>query len=99
MTTIALPAQALQETIGKLEPALLAPTLSGELKDWLHNVEDAASTFATDWTRYLHSIAHVEYREIGRNDPEMLPKVEKMIETDQQLLEELAKFHEELHSL
>lgn len=91
--------QALQDTMNGLETALLSPVLSGELKDWLHAVEQAAQTFATDWTRHLHSTAHVEYREIARTDAEMLPVVDKMIAADQQLLQDLAQFHDELHGL
>lgn len=97
--TTTLCTQALHESVDRLEAALLAPALPGELKDWLHIVEEAAQTFAVDWTRHLHSTAHVEYRQIGKNDPEMLPTVEKLIEADQQLLSDLASFHEELHSL
>ena len=97
--TTTLPTVALEETMAKLERALFAPVVAGELKDWLDNVEEAARTFATDWTRHLHTTAHAEYREIARNDAEMLPTVTKMIESDQQLLHDLATFQDELHSL
>jgi len=94
-----LPTVALEETMSKLERALLAPVVAGELKDWVSDVEEAARTFATDWTRHLHSTAHLEYRQIAKNDAELLPTVTKMIETDQQLLHALAGFQEDLHGL
>jgi hypothetical protein len=93
------PEQALDETLGKLEKALLAPVVSGELKSWVTNVRQAAATFAVDWTRYLHSVLHLQYQEIAQTDPELLSEVEKMIQTDQQLLEKFARFHEELQTL
>ena len=90
---------ALEETLTKLETALLTPVVSGELKDWLPNVRQAAATFATDWTRYLNTVLHVEYAQIVETDPELSAAVEKMIRNDNQLLDQLAKFHEHLHAL
>jgi hypothetical protein len=91
------PQQALQDTMTRLEAALLAPVVSGELPAWVGSVEEAASTFAVDWTRQLHSVQHVQYREIAESDPELLAEVEKMIAADEELLESFARFHEQLH--
>jgi predicted DNA binding CopG/RHH family protein len=93
------PEQTLQDTIAKLETALLAPVVSGELLNWVRNVEQAATTFAMDFATYVRTVLHVQYAEIANNDPELLPQVEKLIEADQQLLQDLACFHEELHAL
>jgi hypothetical protein len=89
----------LNETLARLERVLLAPVLSGELKTWVANVQQAAATFALDWTRYLHSVLHVQYAQIAATDPELLTFVEKMKQADQELLEELARFHESLDAL
>jgi hypothetical protein len=90
---------ALEETLSKLETALLTPAVSGELKGWLSNVRQAAATFAMDWTRYLNTVLHTEYAQIVETDPELSSSVEKMIRTDKSLLEQLTKFHEDLHLL
>jgi uncharacterized Ntn-hydrolase superfamily protein len=90
---------ALEETLTKLETALLTPVVAGELKGWPKNVRQSAATFATDWTRYLNTVLHVEYAQIVETDPELSAAVEKMIRTDNQLLDQLAKFHEHLHAL
>lgn len=90
---------ALDETLAKLETALLTPVVSGELKGWLANVRQAAATFAVDWTRYLTTVLHVEYAQIIESDPELSNEIEKMIRTDKQLLDKLAHFHESLHAL
>jgi len=99
MTTTLNEQQTLQDTMQRLEMAILAPVVSGELPAWIRNVEESAATFAVDWTRQLHSVMHVQYREIAKSDAELLPMVDKMIETDQQLQESFARFHEELHEL
>ena len=96
MTTSA-PQQTLQDTMTRLESALLAPVVSGEMPSWIREIEEAAATFAVDWTRQLHTSQHVQYREIAQNDPELLPEVEKMIAADDELLQSFAKFHEQLH--
>jgi len=90
---------ALEETLAKLETALLSPVVSGELKGWFTTVREAASTFALDWTRYLNTVLHAEYKQIVQTDPELSSSVEKMIRNDQTLLDKLAKFHEDLHTL
>ena len=83
----------------KLEAALLSPVVSGELKTWIANVQQAARTFATDWTCYLRSVLHVEYAQIASTDQELLSNVQKMIRVDQQLLADLADFLDNLHEL
>jgi hypothetical protein len=93
------PEQTLQETISKLEAALLAPVVSGELLNWVRHVEQAAATFAMDFATYVRSVLHVQYNEIAASDPELLTHVEQLIKADQQLLQDLAVFHEELHAL
>jgi hypothetical protein len=100
MTTfVSPPEQAIQETMAKLEAALLAPVVSGELQAWIRQVQQAATTFGTDWACYLHSVLHVQYAEIAGTDPELLGRVEQMVKTDQQLLEDFARLQEELHEL
>ena len=98
MTVLTLE-QTLEETLHKAETALLSPVVSGELNSWVANVRQASATFAVDWTGYLNTVLHSQYAEIGNTDPEMLPIVQKMIQTDEQLLGELATFLDNLHEL
>jgi hypothetical protein len=83
----------------KLEIALLAPVVSGEMEGWVVAVQQAAATFAMDWTTHLRTTLHVQYEAIASTDPELSACVEKMIQTDHELLEELACFHEKLRNL
>lgn len=89
----------LQETMGKLEHVLLAPVVSGELQNWVRNVQQAAATFAMDFTTYVHTILHVQYEQIVSTDPELDSAVQLLVQEDQKLLGDLAQFHEDLHAL
>jgi vacuolar-type H+-ATPase subunit I/STV1 len=89
----------LAETLTRLEAALLSPPIAGELQMWTKTVQEAAATLAVDLASYLRTVLHVQYEEIAKTDPEMSAHVEKLVRSDQQLLEQLTKFHEELHAL
>lgn len=89
----------LDETLNRLESALLSPVVAGELRNWIANVQQAAATFTMDWTRYLHTVLHTQYAEIAKNDPEMSNTIEKLVATDRELLEQLTRFHENVSNL
>src|SRR5262245_15241791 len=97
--TIQAPEQKLTETIGKLETSLLTPVIAGEFSMWVQAVQESAATLAMDLASYLRTILHVQYAEIVRTDPEMSAHVEKLIAGDQQVLERMTRFHEDLHAL
>jgi hypothetical protein len=99
MTTISPVEHALQETMHRFESALLTPVIGGELKAWITGVREAAATFGLDWTRYLRSVLHVQYDEISKVDPELLSQVDQMVQADELLLEDYARFHELLQEL
>jgi hypothetical protein len=99
MTTTLAPEQNLADTMAKLENALLSPLVSGELSGWVHTVQEAAATLAVDVASYLRTVLHVQYDEIAQADSEMSAHVEKLLVGDQQLLEQMTGFHEELHKL
>ncbi len=99
MTVTTLQAYVLEETLSKLEMALLAPSIAGEMGNWARSVKEAAATLATDWARELNTVLHPQYEQIAQTDPEMLSCVERMKQDENTLAEELACFHEELHKL
>jgi hypothetical protein len=99
MSSALAPEQNLAETMARLEKALLTPAIAGELSAWVSAVQEAAATLTVDLASYLHSVLHVQYSEIARTDPEMSAHVEKLLAGDQQLLEQITRFHEDLHAL
>ena len=98
-TTATLPERVLNETLTKLESALLAPSIAGEMGNWAREVKQAAATLATDWTREQNCVLHPQYEQITQTDPEMLSQVHQMTEGDKALSEELIHFHQQLHQL
>jgi len=99
MSTVTSEFATLDDTLNKLENALLTPAVPGELQSWIATVKQSATTFAMDWARYLHTVIHAQYAEIVKTDPEMSAFVQKMKSTDQQLLDQLASFHEDFGRL
>lgn len=89
----------LQHTIEDLEGALLTPVVAGELLAWAKSVQQAASTFGTDWMRCVRSDLHPKYKEIAKTESDLLRRVEQMLQTDQELFEALACFQEQLADL
>jgi len=98
-TTATLPDRVLNETLTKLESALLAPSIAGEMGNWAREVKQAAATLATDWTREQNCVLHPQYEQIAQSDPEMLSQVHQLTEGDKTLSEELINFYQQLHQL
>ena len=99
MSTATLPDRVLNETLTKLEAALLTPSIAGEMGNWAREVKQAAATLATDWTREQNCVLHPQYEQIAQTDPEMLSQVQQMTEVDKTLSDELIYFHQQLHQL
>ena len=99
MSTATLPDRVLNETLTKLEAALLTPSIAGEMGNWAREVKQAAATLATDWTREQNCVLHPQYEQIAQTDPEMLSQVQQMTEVDKTLSDELIHFHQQLHQL
>jgi hypothetical protein len=84
--------QSLQDSMLRLESALLAPVVSGELKSWTATVEESLRTFGADWMAYVKSVLHPQYSRIAKTDPNLLSRVDQMIQEDRQLLTDFARF-------
>lgn len=98
-TLVTKPDRVLNETLKRLENALLVPSIAGEMGNWVREVKEAAATLATDWTREQNCVLHPQYEQIAQTDPEMLSHVQQLTEADKALSEELVCFHEQLHQL
>jgi hypothetical protein len=81
--------QALNEALTRLETALVSPVVPGELENWTREAQQAAAEVQPTLERFTHDVLHAQYAQIGKADPELLPRVETLIEEDQQLLAEL----------
>jgi hypothetical protein len=89
------PAQAaseLNESLARLETALLGPVVSGELESWARTVQEATKSLSERLPSYLNSVLHPQYAEIAKSDSELLTRVQQLIAEDQNLILEQDKF-------
>ena len=82
-----------------LETALLTPIVSGELEPWVATVQRALSETAQAVCHQLDMVHPTQLTEIGRRDPEMLPRVEQLREQDQQVHQAVAQLQERSSAL
>jgi hypothetical protein len=90
---------ALNESLTKLETALITPLVSGELDDWVQTVREATQELGPNLREYIESVLHAQYVQIAKSDEELLSRVEQMIEEDKGLLEEYEAFLQDLKRL
>jgi len=83
---------SLQDSMLRLESALLAPAVSGELKSWTATVGEELRAFGPDWMAYVKSVLHPQYSRIAKTDPNLLSRVDQMIQEDRQLLTDFGQF-------
>lgn len=82
----------LKPALEQLETCLLSPIMSGELVSWSDEVQ-AAWTEAVERVRYhVRELHPRQYKQISKQDPELLPKTEKLQDADEALEEECEEF-------
>ena len=89
----------LQESMGRLEAAFLAPVVSGELNSWVENMRHALDEFGPAWVAYVKNVLHPQYAEIAKTDSDLLDRVGKLIQADKELLNEFYSFQERVREL
>src|SRR6478609_5619162 len=94
------PAQAateLNDALTKLESAVLAPVVSGELESWARTAQEATNGLSQRLPSYLNAVLHPQYAEIAKSDSELLTRVQQLIAEDQNLVLEQAKFDQRVN--
>ena len=91
--------QALQDSMLRLESALLAPVVSGELKTWSEGTAESLSEFGPAWIEYVNRVLHPQYTQIAKTDPDLLSRVDRMIQEDRQLLADFSQFESSVSDL
>jgi hypothetical protein len=90
-------ASELNECLTRLETALLAPVVSGELESWSATVQEATKGLSERLPSYLNTVLHPQYAEIAKSDSELLTRVQQLIAEDQNLVLEQAKFDQRVN--
>jgi hypothetical protein len=89
----------LKESIDRLERALLTPVLSGEVVQWVKNVQEAAVCLDEAMQPFFNGVLHADYKEIAKSDNELLYRVEQMVAEERKLLERKDHFQQRLQHL
>jgi hypothetical protein len=91
--------KSLQDSMLRLEAALLAPVVSGELKQWTEVVNESLQAFGSKWVEFVNTVLHQQYVHIAKTDPNLLSRVDQMIQEDRQLLAEFGHFETRVDDL
>jgi len=91
--------KSLQDSMLRLEAALLAPVVSGELKQWTEVVSEALQSFGSKWVDFVNTVLHQQYVQIAKTDPNLLSRVDQMIQEDRQLLADFGNFETSVDDL
>src|SRR4029079_7670436 len=90
-------ATELNDSLTRVETALLAPVVSGELESWARTVQETTKGLFERLPTYLHSVLHPQYAEIAKSDSELLTRVQQLIAEDQNLVLEQDKFNKRVN--
>jgi hypothetical protein len=101
ITTATPPPQetALQESMLRLEAALLSPVVSGELRQWIEAVDESLASFGSKWVEFVNTVLHKQYAQIAKTDTNLLSRVDQMVEEDRHLLADLRHFEKSVKDL
>lgn len=91
--------KSLQDSMLRLEAALLAPVVSGELKQWTEAVAESLQAFGPKWADFVNTILHQQYVHIAKTDANLLSRVDQMIQEDRQLLADFGHFETSVNDL
>jgi len=98
-TTLAPAEQALHDSMAHLESALLTPVVSGELESWTQTVAESLKAFGPTWVNYVKSVLHPQYAQIAKVDPDLLPRVDQLVQEDRQLVADFTEFESRVAAL
>ena len=91
--------KSLQDSMLRLEAALLAPVVSGELKQWIEVVTESLKTFGSKWVEFVNSVLHQQYAQIAKTDANLLSRVDQMVQEDRQLVADFTLFEQSVNDL
>jgi hypothetical protein len=92
-------ANPLLDALTRWETALLTPLVSGELKTWIEEACRAFDDVEPALWRQLDHVHPEQIQAIGAEDPEMLPKTEKLRADDQNVRETFSRLKQRFGEL
>jgi len=91
--------ERLETALAELEKSLESPVVPGELPRWVEsvrkNLEEAGRLVSQNISR-MHPD---QFKEITEQDPELLPRIQRLKQEDQELVEQYESFHHKVSGL
>lgn len=82
----------LKPSLERFETCLLSPVIPGELADWTLEVKASWEDCVARIREHIAELHPRQYKQISKEDPELLPKTEKLQEADAELEEDCEEF-------
>jgi hypothetical protein len=76
------PEDELKTALEAFETSLATPVISGELADWVEALQKTWAEASAQIDERIEQRHPVQFEEIGKADPELLPRVEQLQEED-----------------
>jgi hypothetical protein len=91
------PAQKLKAALDRFETCLDTPVMAGELIGWVDALQAAWSDFTIHVRQHLVELHPRLYQQIANQDPELLPRTEKLRAEDAEIAQERDTYDRLLH--
>jgi hypothetical protein len=89
--------QELKSSLDRFETCLVSPMMSGELVSWVEELQSAWAEAAALVHQHLEELHPREYEQISKEDPELLPRTEKLQAEDSLIQDDSAEFERLVH--
>jgi seryl-tRNA synthetase len=99
MASLSNDQRELHDALEAFETALNTPVVSGELEDWTTALASAWRALRGAVEDQLQGPHHAQLKEIGKQDPELLPRVEQLKQEDQGIDRQLGELSERIDRL
>ena len=96
-TTHTEPDQELKTSLDRFENCLVTPMMAGELVEWVGEVQSAWADISAHVREHVTELHERQYKQISKQDPELLPRIEKLQAEDAALEVDCDEFDRLLH--
>ena len=90
------PEHELKTALDVFETCLETPVMAGELLAWVDELQNAWADVSGQMHGHVAEIHPRQYQQISKEDPELLPKIEKLTAEDEAIDEDRAEFDRRL---
>jgi hypothetical protein len=89
--------QALKSSLDSFETCLVTPVIAGELVSWTEELRGPWAGLVAQVREHVRDFHPRQYKQIAKEDPELLPRTEKLAAEDFAIEEDAEEFERMLH--